>query len=280
MDKNELFQIGEVSRLFNVSISILRHYDRIGLLAPEYIDPDTGYRYYSIRQFETLNTIRYLRAIDVPLEDIRVFLENRDAETMTRLLEKQRQVVIQRRRDLELIRKKIDMRLSRLVDADALSLDEIRVIEVPGLRVALLRRNPAPRDHLSLETGIRKLVGDQDTGIVFLGKVGLGLSPENLLQRRFTPYQVVFLLLEEGEVCADRILDLPAGRCVCLRFRGEHADAPARYEALMDYMEQNGLTPSGFSREITLADYGLTGDADKFVTEIQIPFEAAEKADA
>ena len=35
MKNSELFQIGEVSRLFHISVSILRHYDRIGLLKPE-----------------------------------------------------------------------------------------------------------------------------------------------------------------------------------------------------------------------------------------------------
>ena len=60
--KKDLYQIGEVARLFHLSISLLRHYDKTGLVTPEYTDPDTGYRYYSIRQFECLNTIRYLRA--------------------------------------------------------------------------------------------------------------------------------------------------------------------------------------------------------------------------
>ena len=85
MKNSELFQIGEVSRLFHISVSILRHYDRIGLLKPEYTDPDTGYRYYSTRQFECLNTIRYLRALDMPLEQISTFLQNRDPDTIHNL---------------------------------------------------------------------------------------------------------------------------------------------------------------------------------------------------
>lgn len=75
--KKDLYQIGEVARLFHLSISLLRHYDKTGLVTPEYTDPDTGYRYYSLRQFECLNTIRYLRALDMPLEEIADFLHNR-----------------------------------------------------------------------------------------------------------------------------------------------------------------------------------------------------------
>ena len=62
---------GEVSKLFHISVSSLRHYENVGLLLPEYTSPDTGYRYYGPEQFEVLNTIRYLRALDMPLADYR-----------------------------------------------------------------------------------------------------------------------------------------------------------------------------------------------------------------
>ena len=44
---------------------------------------------------------------------------------------------------------------------------------------------------------------------------------------------------------------------------------------LMDYIRANHLQPDGFSREITLIDYGLTNDTEKFVTEITIPAREA-----
>ena len=45
------FSIGEMSKLYNISIETLRHYDRIGILKPEYINKKTGYRYYSTKSF-------------------------------------------------------------------------------------------------------------------------------------------------------------------------------------------------------------------------------------
>ncbi|MEI3161412.1 MAG: hypothetical protein V8S57_06575 [Oscillospiraceae bacterium] len=38
----------------------------------------------------------------------------------------------------------------------------------------------------------------------------------------------------------------------------------------------HALAPADFSREITMIDYGLTSDPEKFVTEIRIPVRAAE----
>ena len=74
----QLFSIGEMAKIFHLSVSSLRHYEALGLVTPEYVDPSTNYRYYSVRQFEPLNTIRYLRAMDMPLTEIADFLQNRD----------------------------------------------------------------------------------------------------------------------------------------------------------------------------------------------------------
>ena len=93
MDKEQLFSIGEVAKLFHMSVSSLRHYESLGLLSPEYINPDSGYRYYSTRQFEVLNTLRYLRALDMPLPEIADFLQNRDVETIEQKLRQQKAVV-------------------------------------------------------------------------------------------------------------------------------------------------------------------------------------------
>ena len=78
MDKQDLFRIGDIAELFHISVGSLRHYEKKGLVAPEYIDESTGYRYYSPRQFECLNTIRYLRVLDMPLPQIGSFLKNRN----------------------------------------------------------------------------------------------------------------------------------------------------------------------------------------------------------
>ena len=43
------------------------------------------------------------------------------------------------------------------------------------------------------------------------------------------------------------------------------------YLKLLSYIKEHQLKIAGFSREITLIDYGITNDTGKFVTEILIP---------
>ncbi len=273
MKDRELFRIGEVSKLFHVSISILRHYDKIGLLCPEYTDSETGYRYYSTRQFECLNTIRYLRALDIPLDEISKVIKNRNTDDIANLLLRQRKEVIKRKNELEMIERKIDNRLKQL--QDALS-SEIGVIkeEIKGeRRLALINKKLAPKNYLDLEHSIREIEKTEKTPVTFLGKVGVGISENNLNEHRYKAYDMVFIILEEEDSFKGSTILLPAESCVTVRFRGGHENAPQYYEMLIKYIENNKYKISGFSKEITMIDYGLTDDVSKFVTEIQIPVE-------
>ncbi len=56
-----MIKIGDFSKLSRISIRMLRHYAETGLLAPEKIDPFTGYRYYSEAQLPIANRITALK---------------------------------------------------------------------------------------------------------------------------------------------------------------------------------------------------------------------------
>ena len=66
-------------------------------------------------------------------------------------------------------------------------------------------------------------------------------------------------------------MHLPQTRCARVRFRGSHTEAPAQYRRLMAFIRGHGAEPAGFSREITMIDYGITNDLGKFVTELSLP---------
>ncbi|WP_260485226.1 MerR family transcriptional regulator [Listeria booriae] len=78
-----MFKIGEFSKLANVSIRALRHYDKIGLLIPEQINEATNYRNYSAQQLQTINKIQKLKEIGLSLTVIKEILaSNAEAATI------------------------------------------------------------------------------------------------------------------------------------------------------------------------------------------------------
>ena len=272
MDKGELFSIGETARMFGLSVGTLRHYEALGLVMPERVDPDSGYRYYSVRQFEPLNTVRYLRMLDMPLSEIGDFLKNRDVGGIEQKLLRQKAEIEKKLRELEIIERRIDKRLDMLRDARSAPLDLIEEKTLPPCRLVWIERPLELDDALSMELPIRRLDGSRRETAVFLGKVGVGISREDLLAGSYDKYDCIFLILDEDEDF-DGARELPETRCVTLRYCGSHREAAAQYERLAGYMRSRGLRPAGFSREVTMIDYGVTSDPGQFVTQISIPVE-------
>ncbi len=91
-----LMPIGVFARATRLSIRALRNYDRLGLLVPACVDPDTGYRRYSVDQFPSAGLIRRLRELEVPLPEIAEILAATTPEQAHAVIERHRGRVAER----------------------------------------------------------------------------------------------------------------------------------------------------------------------------------------
>src|SRR5690349_15985109 len=95
-----MFRVRDFSRLTRVTIKTLRHYDRLGLLKPVFVDPETRYRHYSAQQVVRLHRIRALRELGFSLAQIGELLgPGPGRRTMRRLLERRRDEIAARRKE-------------------------------------------------------------------------------------------------------------------------------------------------------------------------------------
>jgi DNA-binding transcriptional MerR regulator len=85
MDDDVLLTIGAFGRAVEMSPSALRYYDDCGLLAPAEVDGSTGYRYYTPELESRARLIRWMRDVGVPVETMRVVLDQGTAEARAAL---------------------------------------------------------------------------------------------------------------------------------------------------------------------------------------------------
>jgi len=71
-----MLKIGEFSRLSQISIHALRHYDSLELLMPGHIDKFTSYRYYTLEQLPRAHRIMALKGMGLSLEQISIMLNS------------------------------------------------------------------------------------------------------------------------------------------------------------------------------------------------------------
>ena len=273
MEEKQLFRIGDVSKMFHLSMSTLRHYENIGILTPEYIDEKNGYRYYSIHQFEVLNTIRYLRMLDLPIQEIDAFLKNRDVKSIQEKLMKQKDLIQLKIEELNQIQRKIESRLEIIEDSLHSKIGVIEERKIPSLKMGLIKNQLRPTNYLDLEYSIRKLDNEKLNGNIYLGNVGIGIDKEKLIKKEYHAYDYAFILLDKDDLYEEKYYIIPENKYVCIRFRGGHLNASQNYEKLLNYIQKKNYAINGFSQEITLIDNGLTSDESLFVSEIRIPIE-------
>lgn len=97
----ERLSIGEMAELNNISRQTLHFYDRIGLLKPYSVDEETGYRYYNIKQCAMLDMIQYMKALGMPLKEIKRQLNHHEIGLVQDMLQNQKSLI--KEKILELI---------------------------------------------------------------------------------------------------------------------------------------------------------------------------------
>lgn len=268
---DQLFTIGQLAKLFNTKVPTLRYYDEVGLLKPAKVDSKTHYRYYTTEQFERLNVITYLRTLDLSLDAIKDFFEERDTSKLENMLREQKSQVEKQIATLKNIEQRIDVRLSQVEDATHSTLGKIEIVELTNIPVISLKEHYRTNEDIELPISVLRQRYDVNKNI-FLGKIALAISKEHLQQHQFDEYTELILILEPGDDNKATSF-LPSGQYLRLRFHGTHDTAPIQYQKLLDYCQKHNFEVVGDAIETTLIDYGITDDLSKYVTEIRIPIK-------
>ncbi|MGB2570869.1 MerR family transcriptional regulator [Micromonospora citrea] len=107
-----LMPIGVFARATRLSVRVLRNYDRLGLLVPARVDPDTGYRRYSVEQFPRAGLVRRLRELEVPLPEIAEILAADTPERAGAVIARHRERVAARAARLDEIAGRLEVVLA------------------------------------------------------------------------------------------------------------------------------------------------------------------------
>ena len=106
MKRKKTFNIGEVSRLFNISVDSIRYYEKIGILEPTR-NEGNNYRVYTLSDIRQLTMIRELLGLNFSTERIKEFDRNQNVETTKMLLSEELNIV--NKNIVELFEKKVSI---------------------------------------------------------------------------------------------------------------------------------------------------------------------------
>ncbi len=135
-----MLKIGEFSRLSQVTVKTLHHYDEIGLLVPAHIDNFTNHRFYSVDQLPQIHRIMALKGLGLSLEQIGWLLSQRlDAQQVRGMLRLKQSEIQQRLREEQTQLAQVEFRLRMLEMEENMPELEVIVKQITPMRALTVR---------------------------------------------------------------------------------------------------------------------------------------------
>ena len=276
--KQNLLSITELAKLRQVTSETLRYYDRIGLITPDYVDPQTRYRYYSIRQYEKLGTIKELRQLGMSIHDITDYFSGRNLRKSHQLLLHQLELLEEeiRKQQLlsEILRRKLHF-LSEITPPPPV--DKVFCRAFPQ-RYMITFGEPAggSREHAFAFTRLERYL-DEVAPILASYRIGV-YADWHLLEPSddYIP-AVPMIFVERDAIESEHKRTIPPGDYLCMNYRrGELERYHPSFARLHTYMAEHGWVLNGMIFQFYKIDVTLTSDPDETLMEIQVPVRPAE----
>ncbi|MFI6484618.1 MerR family transcriptional regulator [Nonomuraea sp. NPDC050663] len=263
-----LVRIGTFSAMTRLSVKALRLYDEVGLLRPAKVDPSSGYRLYALTQAGQAETIRRLRALDMPIEDIKRVLAASPAQVPGLLEAHRPRLRVERDRHDHMLDA-----ITRMIDNEERLMDYTITVEtLPSQTVASLRRRTDLAGvGVTIAEGFGTLVG------------AMTMAGRQPVAAPFLVFHDVIDADNAGdvEICipvgAGAALAGPAGvrrvdavTAAVTTHRGRHDEIAPAYHALTAWFTEQGYEVGGPPRETYLNDPAVTAEAD-LLTQVAWP---------
>lgn len=251
--------IGMMAKINGVSEQTLRLYDKMNLLQPCETNPETGYRYYNIKQCAQLDMIQYLKSLGMNLNQIKECFEDQDIKELKQILMMQRANLEKQLAEIQHAKHAIERALENYKRYDAAPEEKTVVLEYIQQRRIFsfdTKINCYSYGMDYYEHILRSLKKNSilhNLPVCYFCNVGSIMRKEFFVKKELWATEV-FLFVEDNFESADGIELLPEGMYLCMYCYGFNEEEDSLRE-LMEF--------------ISTHDYEVMGDC---ISEVLIEF--------
>jgi len=290
-----MLKIGEFSRLSQVTVKTLHHYDELGLIKPAHIDPATNYRFYTVEQLPLIHRIMALKEMGLSLEQIGLMLENElSTEEMRGMLRFKQSEIQQEVREAQRQLAMVEFRL-RMIEAEVnFPILDVVIKKIDAMRYLSFFVDPpsSKKEAMGMAQVVKALTqaiaegSIKHTGVVidvFHGETILPLESPDLQANQHE----ILLGVEKSqqEITIEglgrlTVRDEPAiETAATLMLAGENNDRLHQFEKvalLRRWTIAQGYTPRDLVRYLHHRGPLQTLNREEFVIEAQLPVDIEE----
>ncbi|WP_406243668.1 MerR family transcriptional regulator [Tissierella carlieri] len=269
-----MLSIGEFSNICKVSTKTLRYYAEIGLILPVEINPENGYRYYSVEQLETMLFINRLKSYNFSLEEIKTILKSEellDEKLYLALIEKKKEIekqVQELKKTLDQLNNDIsNLKQGKSIMSYLESID-VQLVEVPNMYLLSFRKMvheyEFAEEYGNCFSKLFKKIQDDKLTI---------LAPPMVLfhSAEFSSFglDTEFAIPVKEYVTGTR--DFYPGLCLKTVLYGSYSNLSSVYTKQREWAEKEGYECNNALYEVYVTDPTQVSKESELITEIYYP---------
>lgn len=219
--QNNLLPIGRMAAMNHMTVAALRLYDRLGLLKPAHVDPDTGYRYYRPGQNARLDMISYMKELGMSLEEIGRVLEKEDVMLIEEVLIRKNEQLHRQMRALKARHEAVERAIAGIERyrksplTGTTSLEYIDRRRVWGIPCARNFYRTGLEDFERAQNELRQRLIDRGVRQVYSYNIGTSILQRDFERAHLTPDRV-FVFADEHFALKEETALVDSGMYACL----------------------------------------------------------------
>ena len=269
-----MLSIGEFSKICQVSTKTLRYYAEIGLILPNEINYENGYRYYSIEQLETMLFIKRLKSYNFSLEQIKVILQSeefKDEKLYLSLIEKRKEIDKQVH-ELNMILEQLNNDILNLKQGKSIMSYmenfDVKLVEIPNMNILYIRKMVQqyefPLEYANCFGELLKHIEDN--------KLTMTSPPMVLFHSdEYSPFGLDTEFAIPIKECVKGTRDFNPGLCLKTVLKGSYSDLSSVYAKQLEYAEKEGYIAKDALFEVYVNDPTQVESENNLITEIYYP---------
>lgn len=269
-----MLSIGEFSNICKVSTKTLRYYAEIGLILPAEINPYNGYRYYSIKQLETMLFINRLKSYNFSLDEIKELLESEESqdEKLYMALTRKKKEIDKKVREFEDALSQLDLDLSNLSQGKSmmsyLENIDVQLTEVPRMTLLYIRKMVQEQEFAAeYENCFGKLLRN-----IVDNKLTMAAPPMVMFHSdEFSPFGLDTEFAIPVKECVKGTRDFHPGLCLKTVLHGTYSNLPSVYAKQREWAEREGYESKDALYEVYVTDPSHVSKESDLITEIYYP---------
>ena len=266
-----LYSIGKVEEICKITKKALRYYDKMGILSPDKVDEESGYRYYSKQSLLSVPIIKYYKQSGFKLEEMRNFLDGATYEFLDKSFREKIDELNELDREINLKMRSIKDWHNLIMEAEMVIENNVQDVSIKYIdnRKLIFFEQEFNYDYMEAIVNIEfnnyiESINNAITGPViicfpsFEDKINGECKSVKIMQE-------TILKCDE-----DKIEGFGGCMVVSCYHIGSHETINETYNKMKEWTKEKGYICSDKSYERYVTDYWTTKNIDKFVTEILI----------